>query len=440
MPTADLGTQVIATLLVVLVVAVIFGRLADAVGQPRVVGEMVAGLLLGPVLLGGLSTDAPRYLFSPSALSVLDVLADIGLAFYMFVVGARMELKVRGNPIAGRAMQLSLSAFVFASLLGGGTAVAWRRELAVPGVGAGVLALTFGAALAITAFPTLARMLEDRADLGPNMRALLLLAAAVDDVVAWNLLAVLTAVAGGAHARILVTLVGIVALSVLALAVLHPALRRTVHCARRHGRFGPTQFAVVLLLVLAFAWASESIGVFAAFGSFLVGLALPTDATVERDLLQPVFAFTSTLLVPVYFALTGLRVVPSSLHWSIVVPLVALLAAAFLGKYLSSALTVRWWGVPWRPALEVGAFMNARGLMLLVFANAGLQAGALSQSGFVVLVVIGLVTTAATAPLCRLVRGRIPAADGAGRRVTDIVHFATRRGAPERVVETGRAA
>ncbi|RKT55384.1 cation:proton antiporter [Saccharothrix australiensis] len=400
----EFALRVFAALAVVLVATTLCGRLAMLVKQPRVVGEMVAGVLLGPALLGAVAPGVQADLFPADVKDVLYVLSTIGLTFYMFLVGASLDHGLAGGRNVRRASVLAVSGIVPTFLLGAGAAALFFDSLSPGGGSLWEFMLYVGGALSITAFPMLARILEERGIANTPIGGLTLVASAIDDAAAWVILAVIIAVGtAGGPLDALDTVAGAAVFAALMLTVGRRLLRALGERVERAGRMSRDVMALVLLLVLAAGWFTDHIGVFSVFGGFITGLAMPQSAIVRRELTTRLTDLNSILLLPVFFAFSGLNTEVSGFGaggalWR---PLAVITAVAFAGKYLGCAAVVRCQGFPWRYASAVGGLMNARGLMILIFINIGLAHGLVTSELFAILVAVAILTTAAAMPIYR---------------------------------------
>jgi K+:H+ antiporter len=388
---------------VVGVVATGCGALAARVGQPPVVGEIVAGLLLGPSLLGTLAPGLSRAVLPAAVLPNLNLLAQAGLAIFMFTVGTEFDHTVlhRQRGVIATA-SLSMMAVPFA--LGMLAAVPLYGSFAGPSAGPVPFVIFVGTALSVTAFPVLARIVLDSGLRGSRLGSLAMVCAAVADVLAWCALAVVLAmIRAQGPAAVLRALALTVALCALCLLGLRPLLRVL---AERHAAATlstPARLLLVLTLILGLAAAADRIGVHAIFGGFLAGLVLPRDGRLLGGVADQVGSLNRTILVPVFFASIGLQ---TNIRAAIAQPAVLaggalLLAAAIVGKLGSAAPVALAGGLPRRQALGLGVLMNARGVTEIVVLSAGLSAGVINRSAFGVLIVMALITTAMAAPALR---------------------------------------
>ena len=379
------------------VVAWIFTRC----GQPAVIGEMVAGILLGPSLFGLLAPNAFHFIFAPSSLDALRLLSQIGVCLFLFTVGMELDVsEVRHK--AQTAVVVSHSSIVIPFFLGVTLALFLYTHLAQPGVSFLAFALFIGISMSITAFPVLVRILQDRGIFKTPLGSTATACAAVDDVTAWTMLAFVVAIAratnvGGAAFNLGLVLV----LIALMLFVIKPKLPSWLG-QRALERPDPSKAVLVVVfgVVLVSALTTELIGIHALFGAFLAGIVMPTAGGFRDKLVVRVENLSSVLLLPVFFAFTGLRTQIGLLN-STQDCLICLLiiAVATAGKLGGSALAARLTGMKWRESLQLGALMNTRGLMELIALNIGYDMGILSQHIFTMLVIMALVTTIMTAPL-----------------------------------------
>ena len=390
---------------VVLVVARAVGWLFRRLRQPQVVGEMAAGILLGPSLLGWAAPGVSAVLFPPESLGNLNTLSQVGLIAFMFLVGLELDPRLlRGRGHA--AVVTSHASIVVPFCLGAGLALFLYPRLSDDGVRFTSFALFMGAAMSVTAFPVLARILTERDLLGTRLGAVAIACAAVDDISAWSILAVVVALvrASAAHSSLWFTLGGsLVYLAVMIFAV-RPALRSLEAYYHSRGRLTQDVLGVILLLALASAWTTEWLGIHALFGAFAMGAVMPKDPGFVHDIMEKLEDFVVVLLLPIFFAFTGLRtsigLVQGGAMWGY---FGLVLAVACAGKFGGSAIAARVTGLSWRESGALGLLMNTRGLMELVILGIGLDLGAISPALFTIMVMMALVTTAMTTPILELV-------------------------------------
>ncbi|WP_182872967.1 cation:proton antiporter [Microbispora sp. H10670] len=403
-PNLALALKVLPALAVILLAAAVCGRLATMVMQPRVVGEMVAGVLLGPTLFGALFPDAQAALFSADVRPILYVLSTIGLTLYMFLVGAGIDHDARAPGELRKASVLAASGIGSPMVLGLGAGLLLWDRLSRPDVGRWEFALFLGGALSLTAFPMLARILYERGLQNTRVGRLTLLAASIDDAVAWCLLAALSAVHLGGGPSDTLRTIGLTAVfAAVMLLVVARLLRPLGRQVARTGRFGAGAVYVVVLVPLTAGYITDAIGVYSVFGGFIAGLAMPREPAFRAALHGRMMDVVSTLLLPVFFAFSGLNTHLAGIAGgSALLAFALILAAAFCGKYFGCSLATRGLGFGWRESWAVGSMMNARGLMILIFINIGLAQGMITQELFAMLVLVAVLTTASALPLYKL--------------------------------------
>jgi len=413
MPNLKLLIAQIAT---ILVVARMMGWLFRKIHQPSVIGEMVAGILLGPSLLGWLVPGVSATLFPPESLGHLSLLSQIGLLLFMFLVGLELDLE-RLRKLGRAAMVISQVSIIAPFISGLLLAFYLYPRLSDRSVNFTGFALFMSIAMSITAFPVLARILTERDLLRTGVGAVAITCAAVNDVTAWIILAGIIVIV---RASILplplwMTLAGLGAFVLFMLVVARRALLKLVALYERRNGLTHDILAVILLTALASGWVTESLGVHALFGAFLAGAVMPRNEEFSRELWRRLEALIVVFLLPLYFAFTGLRssffLISGARMWFYCAVIIAL---AIIGKLGGSLVAARINGMSWRESAAVGVLMNTRGLVELVILNIGLDLGILSPALFSIMVLMALVTTFMTSPLLswiypeRLVRTETP--------------------------------
>jgi Kef-type K+ transport system membrane component KefB len=395
-------------LVVIIVASRLIGRLFRSIDQPRVLGEIVAGIVLGPSLLGWLSPAAMAFLFPIESLQTLNLLSQIGVALFMFVVG--MELDVRHlRQQAHTAVLVSHASIVVPFFLGAALSLWIYRALAPPGTSFTTFALFMGIAMSITAFPVLARILEDRQLSQTSLGSIALTCAAVDDVTAWCMLALVIAIAQSGNLATSFLTIGLTLVFIgIMIFLVKPQLGRLL-ASRTAAPDGPDRgrglVAGVVAFVFACALLTEAIGIHLVFGAFLAGVVMPAAASLRGWLKEKIEPVSATALMPLFFAFTGLRMQISLLNdWQSWAMCAAIVAVAIAGKLGASMLMARWSGMNWRESFSLGALMNTRGLVELIVLNIGYESGILSERSFAMLVLMALVTTLMTGPLLGLVK------------------------------------
>jgi Kef-type K+ transport system membrane component KefB len=407
MDAAHIVSYVLLDVAVVVVAARLGGRLFVRLGQPAVIGEIVAGIALGPTLLGLLPGDLDVLLFPTEVRPYLNVLANIGVALFMFIVGLEVDLSlIRGRQRT--AGSVAVGAVVLPLALGAAAAVVLFPYHDHSADGKPIEPLAFvlfiGVAMSITALPVLARILTERGMQRTPTGVLALACAVIDDVLGWTLLAVVVAVAAGGNPGGVGVIIGLTAAFALAMfLVVRPLLARLVAWHRTAGRLTPDMLAVVLAGLLLSAWITDRIGVHAIFGAFLFGAVMPRREAgqLTRDILGRLEQVSLSLLLPVFFVVAGLQVDVGDIGVAGIWQLGLILVAAIGGKILGSAGAARLQRMPRRQQWALGFLMNTRGLTELVILQVGLQLGVLDPPMFTLMVLMALITTMMTGPALR---------------------------------------
>jgi K+:H+ antiporter len=396
-------------LLVQLVVIVgasrIFGLAFRRIGQTAVIGEMFAGILLGPSLLGQVSPSLESRLFPPDSLPPLYLISQLGVVLFMFVVGTEVDLD-RLRRRARATMFISNAGIIVPFALGVGLSIYLHDRYAPAGVAYLTFALFVGIAMSITAFPVLARILSERGLTQTDIGNTAIGCAAIGDVTAWCLLALALAIGQGqgfTQPVIAVTLTAVVAL--IALVVVRPRASGFFGSADSAGATRGSLLRALIFLFIT-AWATETIGVHALFGAFLAGAAVAGAESLREPLRKAIEPLTSTLLLPLFFAYAGLRTQVGSLSAEAWFACVLVLIAAVAGKFGAISAAARVQGFSWRDSVALGALMNTRGLMELVVLNIGYDLGILSAPLYTMMVIMALTTTCMAGPVLALLARR----------------------------------
>ncbi|HXR66672.1 MAG TPA: cation:proton antiporter [Ktedonobacteraceae bacterium] len=390
--------QILLQLIVILLVVQLCGYLCKRLGQQWVIGEILAGLALGPSLLGMLQPHVEEFLFPTSALPTLQTLGDIGLILYMFSLGSRLDTNLMLRQ-SKKAVLISMSGILFPLILGAALAFSLFPEFG--GVKATLVSfmLLVGTAMAITAFPVLARLLSEKNMLGTKIGTLALTCAAVDDVAAWCLLALVIAVVNGQNMLVVGSTVGLtVVFAVSMLLVVRPVL----NFIDRHIHSEQVVAALSIVLLLLAAYVTNAIGIHPVFGAFLMGIILPRKAQFVK-LVRNIDQVNMLLFLPLFFVYSGLRTQIGLINspWLWLVCLL-ILAIACAGKIFGGTFAARVLGESLRDSFSLGILMNTRGLVELIVLNIGLNLGVLSPTLFAMLVMMALVTTMMASPLLPL--------------------------------------
>lgn len=397
-------TLLLLQMTIVLLVALTCGTVARKLGQARVIGEIIGGILVGPSVFGRFAPHAAQTLFPASSLGDFEALSTIGLILFLFLIGSELDYghmrRQRKTAVFASGMSIFFP-FVMAALV----AHSLRIRFAPDGIGRIPFVLFLGISMSITAFPVLARILEERKLQSTSLGATALMCAAVDDVAAWTLLAfALTLLGGGGHAMSMpVRLLWLVAYLILMLFGIRPLGAWLVRRQRTIG-LSYELLGVIVAVVLASAAATEAIGVHPLFGAFIAGLCFPRVEYWQAAVRTRLDMLVSVLLLPLFFALTGMRTRldllsgPTIWLWAGVV-----LLAAVAGKMGGAVLAARWSGQSWQYAMALGTLLNTRGLVELIVLNIAYNAHVFSPTLFTMLVVMALVTTMITTPILNLI-------------------------------------
>jgi Kef-type K+ transport system membrane component KefB len=404
MPHIELSpiSMVFAEICVVLLLSRVLCIAMRVLGQPSVIAEIVAGIILGPSVLGLLWPQLSGLLFPEAAVAGLRQVSQLGLVLFMFLVGLELD----PTAFKGRASAVVFISHVSIAVpfaLGAASALWLWPRYSEPHVPLGVFAMFLGVAMSVTAFPVLARILSEQSLSASRVGGIAMACAAIDDITAWCLLALVVA---SARARSPADGLWTAALALLFVLfmwqLMRRALRRLGRTIERPEQLTPAVLAVILMLVIACSLATELIGIHALFGAFAFGAAMPKQSEVVKGLTEKLETVTVLLLLPLFFAYSGLRTQIGLLSrpedWLVTLAVVIIATA---GKAGGGALAARISGFRWREAGTIGVLMNTRGLMELVVLNAGMDLGLISPRIFTMLVIMALVTTCATTPLVR---------------------------------------
>lgn len=400
MTPLQLAIQFFLQIGLILLVCRVVGMVAARMGQPQVVAEMIAGVFMGPSLLGVFWPAASQALFPPDSLRVLFPVSQLGLALYMFVVGLEFRTDIVGSKLRS-SVAVSLAGMITPFILG--AALGWyffhHTELFPKRTSLLEATLFLGASMCITAFPMLARIIHFKGLAGTTMGTVALGAGAIDDAMAWCLLAVVLASFTGDFSHAVWSVGGGIGYVALTLAVIRPLMARWANGIEKRGDLSESEFVFCLAMLALGAWFTDMIGLHAVFGSFVMGAAMPRGV-VARNLIARVQPLTVALLLPLFFTYSGLNtkmgLLNSGYLWAMAG---AVLFAAVFGKAIACWLAARWTGISNREALGIGTLMNARGLMELIIINIGLQKGIISPALFAILVVMAVVTTLMASPM-----------------------------------------
>ena len=394
-PLALLLFQIITIVLV----ARIFGWIFRKIGQPSVIGEIIAGIVLGPSLFGLYFPDMKEALFPAASLGNLQMLSQVGLILFMFVIGMELDLKVLKNK-ANDAVVISHASIVIPFALGIGLSYFIYHQFAPDGVEFLSFGLFMGIAMSITAFPVLARIVQERGIHKTRLGTIVITCAAADDITAWCILAAVIAIVKAGSFVSSLYIIGLAFIYVMAmLFVVKPFLKRIGDLYGKKDNIKKSVVAIFLLMLIVSAYLTEIIGIHALFGAFMMGAIMPDISKFRNVFIEKVEDVSVIILLPLFFVFTGLRteigLINEPYLWKITG---CIIAVAVIGKFLGSALAAKFVGQTWRDSLTIGALMNTRGLMELVVLNIGYELGVLSPKIFTMMVIMALVTTFMTGP------------------------------------------
>lgn len=399
-PLAILLLQIVSIILI----ARCFAWLFRKIGQPSVIGEMIAGIVLGPSLVGLYFPEFFEALFPVASLGNLKFLSQIGLILFMFVIGMELDLKALQNK-ANDAVVISHASIIFPFALGIGLAYFIYAQFAPASVDFLSFSLFIGISMSITAFPVLARIVQERGIHKTKLGTIVITCAAADDITAWCLLAtVIAIVKAGSFVSSLYVIALAITYVFLMLKVVRPFLERVGQLKNSRQSLSKPVVAIFLLTLIVSAYTTEIIGIHALFGAFMAGAIMPANAKFRAIFIEKVEDVSVIILLPLFFVFTGLRtqigLINDTYLWKITG---LIIAVAVIGKFVGSAVAAKFVGQNWRDSLTIGALMNTRGLMELIVLNIGLDLGVLSPEIFTMMVIMALVTTFMTGPALDLI-------------------------------------
>jgi Kef-type K+ transport system membrane component KefB len=424
MKDLSLGVHLFLQLVVIVAVCRCMGWLFKRLGQTQVVSEMIAGVMLGPSLLGAFLPEFQNWLFpkmttlgalAPAAnlspevastavkhpsMQILYVISQVGLALYMFTVGLEFDLNLLKKR-AGAAISVSAAGIIAPFLFGLGVSfmLKARGDCFGPSVTATQGALYMGAAMCITAFPMLARIIYERGIAKTSMGMLALGAGAFDDMMAWCLLAVVLSMDAGTPTYAVTAIGGGIVYGIVTLTLGKRLMERVGRGVQLGGDLTVNQFAIAIGFLMLGSWFTDAIGIYAVFGAFIMGAAMP-DGKFAESLKKRIEPLTVTLILPLFFIYSGLNtkigLVNSAELWGVTALICVL---AILGKGGACMLAAKAAGEPWRESAAIGTLMNARGLMELIILNIGLEHKVITPTLFTIMVIMAIVTTLMASPI-----------------------------------------
>ncbi|RYE25540.1 MAG: hypothetical protein EOP51_03815 [Sphingobacteriales bacterium] len=389
----------ILQLVVIIVASRVFAAVFKKIGQPAVMGEIIAGIALGPSLMGGLFPSFSEFLFPATSFGNLQMLSQVGLILFMFVIGMELDLNLIKQK-AKAALFISYASIIIPFALGVGLAYFLHQRFAPANIPFYAFALFMGIAMSITAFPVLARIIRERQIGQTRLGVISMASAAIDDVTGWCVLALVIGVVNAKGAEFaLITLGEAIAYICLMLLVVRALLKRLSKRTNDIKLVNQSTVAIIFLVLLLSAYCCEMIGIHALFGAFMAGVVMPAEWNFRNLIISKIEDVSMILFLPIFFVLTGLRTQIGLLNdpslWLICLLIIAL---AVLGKFGGSALAAKLSGESTYESLSIGALMNTRGLMELIVLNIGYDLGILTPQIFTMMVIMALVTTMMTNP------------------------------------------
>jgi Kef-type K+ transport system membrane component KefB len=394
----------LAQIVTILVAARFFGWICKKIGQPAVIGEIIAGIVLGPSLFGLYFPELFNGLFPISSFGNLQFLSQIGLILFMFIVGMELDTKILKNK-AHDAVIISHASIIIPFALGVLLSLYLYKTMAPPTVPFSSFSLFIGIALSITAFPVLARIIQERGIHKTKIGTIIITCAAADDITAWCILAAVIAYvkAGSSLSALFIISFAIIYVLIM-IKLVRPFLQRVgdLHSSREN--LSKSIVAIFFLVMILSSLATEVIGIHALFGAFMAGAIMPTNSQFRHVFIEKLEDVAMVLFLPLFFVFTGLRTEIGLLNdislWKITG---LIIVVAIIGKFLGSAFAARIVGQNWKDSLTIGALMNTRGLMELVVLNIGYDLGVLSPEIFAMMVIMALVTTFLTGPSLNII-------------------------------------
>ena len=395
---------ILAQIVTIIIVSRIFAFIFRKIHQPTVIGEIIAGIALGPSLLGAIFPEFSSTLFPENSLDNLSLLSQVGLILFMFMVGMELDLKMIRNKVKD-AVVVSNAGILIPFTLGMGLAYFIYTRFAPEGVSFLSFGLFLGMAMSITAFPVLARIVQERGMHKTRLGTLVITCAAADDITAWCMLAAIIAIAkAGSFLSSLYVILLSIAYVLFMLKAVRPFLKRVGELHSTRENLSKQVVAIFFLTLLISSYATEIIGIHALFGAFLAGTIMPENTKFRNIFIQKIEDVALVLLLPLFFVFTGLRTQIGLLNeiylWKVTG---LIILVAIIGKFVGSAIAAKVIGQNWRDSLTIGALMNTRGLMELVVLNIGYDLGILSPEVFSMMVIMALVTTFMTGPALDLI-------------------------------------
>ena len=399
--------HVLLCLVLIMVTSRLLHQVLKYTFQPLVISEMIAGILIGPSLLGYLSPDLYSYIIPANIIPLINIIAQIGIIIYMFLIGIEFDFTIFKNSNM-RIMAIAKSSIAFPFILGVGLAIwLYNNNLMLPDhmVSFSSFALFIGISMSITAFPVLARILDDQKMQKTKLGMLVLTCAAVNDVIAWCLLAFVIGLVNSVISSAFVTIIATIFYIIIMLIVIKPLIQKFSDYLIQHKYKEEQQISLVLIALLSSALIAEYIGIHAIFGAFLLGIIMPDNNLVVNTMAHKLKAVICSVFLPAFFAYIGIKTqinLISSLDSLIICGVI--ITIAIIGKFGGTYMTARLFGMNNRLATSLGILMNTRGLVELIVLNIGLELGIISQQLFTILVIMALFTTCMTGPMLHYIK------------------------------------
>lgn len=394
----------ILQLIIVLSITCLFGYLCGKISQPSVIGQIIAGIALGPSLMGILFPDFFAFLFTPDSLKALKFFSDLGLILYMFIVGLELDIELLKHK-ARQAVFISNGGIIVPFILGIILSLFLYKTYAPPHISMISFALFIGISLSITAFPVLARIIQERGITKTHVGTMALVSAAADDVTAWCLLVAVIAIAssGNIYTFFLTIAFSIVYIFIM-FVIVRPFMKKISEKYLTNQKMHKTFVSIIFLVLLISSYMTHIIGIHTLFGAFIAGVIMPHNLDFKKNFVEKIEDVSLVLLLPLFFVFSGLRTQISLLNnineWLV---LGAVVLVAIIGKFGGCVVAARLAGEDWKDTLSIGALMNTRGLMELIILNIGYDLGILSQEVFSIFVLMALITTFLTNPALDLI-------------------------------------
>lgn len=397
-------SSLLFTLFIILIALQISGELFRSIKQPAVVGEMVAGILLGPTLLGYFYPSISEYLFTSDILSGLSTISNIGLTLYMFFIGMELNIGKFNSEKGKQVTYLSLFGFLPSFILGALSSFFFLSKF---GNGHTIIFIIFsGLIMSITALPVIARILHEKQLMHTKLGSIILLVAAIDDILAWTLLAfLLSALKVNSLANGWITFGGIILFIVITICILKPILYAFGQKIERQGILYQRQLVLILILILGAASITEFLGVHTILGAFIFGMCIPNTSLVLRsEINRRLEPLVVTFLMPLYFVHSGLQTDLTKVLFNIHLffPTIVIIFTTFICKYGFCTIAIRRLGYSWQEASAYGGLLNAKGVMGLIISNIGLSTGILTADIFSIFIIMIVSSTALATPIYNL--------------------------------------